>query len=110
MTRAEFIKYIIENNLTISESKQKWTDLYDIDTKLYIELSKITIRDILEYDEELLLEYPDEKYVEYYKNLIFFNKNRLLYFFDMRYFKNKHVTFKQLVSFYIKNYKFDKIR
>lgn len=107
MTRPEFIKYIIENNLTISEAKQKWTDFYDTDTKLYIELSKIRFQDILDYDEELLLEYPDEKYVEYCKGLILVNKNKLLNFFDKSYFKNKIVTFRQLVSFYIKNYKFN---
>lgn len=106
MTRDEFIKHIIENDITIAKAKQLISSYYDTNSDIYVELSRINIQDILDYNKELLLEYPDQKWNEYCDFTISRCATKSVNYFSTVYDSNNSITFRQLVSFYIKNYKF----
>lgn len=92
-SKKELTKKIIDNNLSIS------------DTILLLESSNETlfVLDILEYNDEFLLEQPEEKYIIYCKNIIKETQNcNIKMYFSKHLSENKNLTFTQVLSYYIK--------
>lgn len=100
----KFIDQVIYNNLTIAETVKLIWKYEGLEQDGIIGLK---IKDFLNFNKELVLEYPDEQYEYYYTELVTHGKNRILkYYFSTTYEPNLVITFKQLLSFYIKNIKY----
>lgn len=95
-TKEEFIKEIIQNNTTI-------TDTVNILFKLNSDpLNEITVNDFLNYDGEFLINQPPDDQIDYCKQIIksCYCKNVKTYF--SRYLgENSILTFNNIVSYYI---------
>ncbi len=101
--KEKFIKSIINSNNTISETVILLREYEGLEQDGII---GIKVKDFLYYQNELILDYPNKKYYEYCKELIENGKNRVVrFYFSSDYEFNLELTFKQLVSYYIKNYK-----
>lgn len=101
MTREQFIKYVVDNNLTFIEARELIMENIN-NRNLYV----TKINEFFNYNEILELELPDEKYYVYCDQLINKYKSHTIYSFTYGYEPNKILTCKNLVSYYVKFHKY----
>lgn len=98
ITKSQFIKQIIGNNNTIFETL-KLIIHYNNQT-----LKSLLIVDFLNYNDEIILEYPKtDSIIDYCVSMI---NNPYYYVINLTNEKSKTLTFKQVVSYYIKKFKY----
>ncbi len=103
-TKQSFLKEVIENNYSITETIDKIRKLNNS------ELLEITNKDIIEFDyHELVLKLPDEKYIKYCDDLCtddYIIEQAICYYYNTSWENNEFVTFTNLLSYYIKFVKY----
>ncbi len=99
-SKRNFIKRVILGDLSLIDAQKLAFDEN-------IELTNLTINDFLIFNEEIILEIPtNDANKRHCSNLIINHKTLKLKNLSDSYELNISTTFKQIVSYYIKYYKF----
>lgn len=109
-TKEEIIKYIINNNLTISQTKKLIEE-----NKQNEDISNLQVKDMLSYNEEFILDYHKqndnnseiEGLILYCKRICEKYLTLKIIDFNLGYSLNNRITFKNILSYYIKFVKYE---